>query len=181
MILYDPASNSLSFNLRKLNELPRLLVKIKDKNLQKLAFETEIFFNVEFIFAKISLNDSSFLTDTKQAMWQLYNHFKHETQLKKLFEAQVIRKKNPINSLMTAFIIYSQNFLVLTKHPQSLTQQLRSRLFGQVDEYSPMNSLLIHDQHFLTEFTNNIKINRRNSRLYLEVNTIIVQKSISLE
>ena len=105
-------------------------------------------------------------------MWELYNHFKNETQLKELFKAKVKKLPNPVNSLMTAFIIYSHNFLVLSKHPQSFVQQLRSRLLDYIDEHSPMISLLNNEQHLATIFTNNIKRNRKDSRPCLKVNEI---------
>ena len=101
------ASNALKFNVRKLTQLPYIIVKLNDASLKRELLSRCVYFDYEFVYAKALLDDDfEFLDAVKDSLVEL-----------KCVE------------LLLMHVFYESYSKYLIKNPVSLLEQARLRVF----------------------------------------------------
>jgi len=134
ILFYDPAKQAFILNKRKLNELPRLIVQFKSSSLKAHCLRTDVLFNLEFMYAKTLLCDFQFLAEVRETVWTLYRESRYEVKVKESARIQAGSEKGKarcrrMEELLGVFVFYEQFCLMIKENPDSLVEQVRSRMF----------------------------------------------------
>jgi len=159
---------NLILNRQKLNEFPGLILKFNENNDFKLnALKKHVFFNFEFIYAKILCEDLGYLHESRECLLDI---------CKDLQNQETCESIQNIIALNTILLKYSK---FLKKHPNTLVDQVRTRLIDHVknsienqnkDLY--LVNLLNDNYKKITDLTWKYNQWKNNSQASLSVNLI---------
>lgn len=109
---------TLFLNKQKLNEFPYLILKFNENNDFKLnALKKHVFFNFEFIYAKLLCEDLNYLNESRESLLDICKSL-----------AQNQEACESIQNVIALNIILVKYSMFFKKHPNTFVDQLRTRL-----------------------------------------------------
>ncbi len=114
-----------SYNLRKLNELPHFILKLNNLNKKIHNLIEHVYFDYEFMSAKVSLYDLDFLSRIGNDIWSTCLYM---IQNEHKLTDEELELKQAVFDVSIMHYFYDNNKLLLQEFPQAYAFQLCSKL-----------------------------------------------------